>query len=391
MIESKCRKKYAAWALFLLLDVMIVAGIGELWVRMFIPVKNICYYVDQQIGVRYCPNQRTYGHVQENYSNIAVTNEYGFHDVERSKQKQDGIYRIQLYGDSMIAGMGVGIEETIPWLLEAYLNAHSGERRFEVLNMAAGTDATNGQVMTYATIGKTFEADMVICHFMDDFGDNIIEISQVKHAPYFEFDADQNLTYIPPVPKETDSFIGNFKRKWCKLYRLLANKVVESRSYYQYTVLKRKLGVILSGSTVQDQTDYDTMLNRLYVDKGWPVTLAVIEKFNEMVIHDGRTFILSDGRVFDGHVGSVYTNTDLERFCDNKGIPYLPVYREMERLSKAPLEDYFFIDGHPTTEGNRRIAKKLGDEILQYLQMHGAKETAGNIPTSHLSLVERWR
>jgi hypothetical protein len=123
------------WALLIVLDCLIVGAVGEVWTRLAIPVKNVCWTFDARLGPVFCPNQRRIGHVQAGYRSTFVTNSLGFHDVERRRRPEPGTYRIQVYGDSMIVGGGVRIEETIPAVTERLLNGSSAaacesKRRF---------------------------------------------------------------------------------------------------------------------------------------------------------------------------------------------------------------------------------------------------------------------
>ena len=99
----------------------------------------------------------------------------------------------------MVAGMGVQIENTIPFLVEKHLNRYNFPVKIEALNMAVGTESTNGQIVTYEEIGTKYDADLVICNFMDDFGDNVLELSKNRHAPYFRIDENNKLLNIGDV------------------------------------------------------------------------------------------------------------------------------------------------------------------------------------------------
>ena len=373
-------KIIALWSLFVFIDSVIAFGIAECWVRLFIPVKNICYLVDNKIGVKYCPNQRTYGHVEEGYSNITITNSIGSHDVKRTEVKDNAVFRIHIYGDSMIAGMGVQIEETIPSLVEKYLNSYDLPVKTEVLNMAVGTEATNGQIVTYEEIGTKFDADLIICYFMDDFGDNVLELSGNKHAPYYRIDENNELVYYPPVPKDTGSFMGKFKRQWCFFYRLVANKVTESNFYHNYKILKKRLslylkeGLISNHKSNEETKNYDSMKKQIYINRSWPLTLRLIKYFKDRVESNGAQFIVSDGRIFDENVGSVYSNKDFEHYCILNDINYIPSYKILAEItSTKDSNKYFLVDGHPNQLGNKMISKFLSEGIKKFMIKNNMK------------------
>jgi len=76
LLVKKAVSKLCWRTLFVLIDCLIAFGISEGWIRLFIPVKNICYVIDDKIGVRFCPNQKTYGYVEKGYKSIFVTNNF---------------------------------------------------------------------------------------------------------------------------------------------------------------------------------------------------------------------------------------------------------------------------------------------------------------------------
>ncbi len=374
-MNKDCQSKPGSlllWVVFLLLDGLIAYGISEAWIREFVPVKNVCYFVDRKIGVRYCPNQRTYGHVEEGYSNILVTNSLGFHDIERTQAKDPGVFRIHMYGDSLVAGLGVQIEETIPSIVEKWLNEQSVPIKIEVLNMASGAEGAGGQIMTYEKIGRYYDADLVVYYFMDDFYDNIYALSLNKHAPYFYLDETGALHFRPPVPKNTSTFTAKLKRN-SQFYNLVKDKVLESQAYNYVLELYRKISFALNSAGTEGYANgivaYAEHQKRIYINEAWPLTLRLIQLFKNKVAADGAPFILVDGRRFDKNgVGSVYNNEDLERFCKQNGIYYIPAYKVMSRLKRARENgSYFFVDGHPNQKGNRELGIFVAREIFAYL------------------------
>jgi hypothetical protein len=369
--QTKTRKRaILLWALFVAFDLFLVLSVGEVWVRLFIPVKNICYSVHEKIGVMYCENQETYGHVEEGYANRASTNSIGSHDIEREKKRKPGSYRIQVYGDSMVAGMGVPLEKTIPMQLETELNRRIPGADIEVLNMGIGTESTAAQLTAYEEIGREYDSDLVVCMFVDDFGDNVMKLSGNAHAPYFERGQDGQWVYVPPLPKDTSSAMSKFKREWCYLYRLLANNFTESKMYFRYKRWKAK--TLADGGA----DEYEAARKRLYLEEAWPVTLWLIQRFAEVTRRDGREFVLIDTRTFDDNVGTDYSNEDLEEFCNKNGIPYIALYGVIDEISSPDRrQEFFLVDGHPNVRGNREISRRIAAEITPLIRA-GQAETA---------------
>jgi hypothetical protein len=132
-----------------------------------------------------------------------------------------------------------------------------------------------------------------------------------------------------------------------------------------------------------DPDEYHAMRKAIYIDEAWPVTLWLIRSFSESAHRDGREFVLIDGRRFDDNVGTVYTNEDLEAFCDEHRIPYIDLYQGFDEIS-APdhKSDFFLVDGHPNALGNRRISKYIADDLAPLIREDRADATAEREPSS---------
>lgn len=344
---------------------------------MFVPVKNICYEIDKDIGVRFCPNQTTYGYVETNYNNIMKTNSLGFHDIERSVEKEHGTIRVQIYGDSFVQGYGVQINNTIAGQVESALNAAGSSTRFEVMNMAPGDDGTSAQFLTYEKIGRRFNPDVVICYFMDDFPDNTIKIHGRGYSAYHRVDTNGELVVAPPLPKDTSTPVEQFKAN-SRLYRLVANKILESKIYNETIHLKNSLvhavketvGTSHAGASGGSYADER---KRICVEESWPLTLRLIQRFRDSVEKDGGLFILIDGEPFyDVNVGTVYSNLDFEDFCLENNISYIPAYRKYAELRSNPdAGRYFFRDHHMKPMGYWEMSAVLARDIKAILSEKG--------------------
>ena len=358
--------------LFLCFDLLFAGGIAELWTRNFIAVRNICYETDETIGVRFCPNQRTYGYVEKRYQNILETNSWGFHDRERRIEKDPGTFRIQVYGDSMIQGYCVPTQETIPSLIEKFLEEQSPSKRIEVANLAPGEDGTSSQFLTYQKIGKQFSPDLVILYFMDDFADNMIQLHRREFSPYHKLTADGELVLIPPIPKDFSKLWERFK-KASRLYRLMANKVLESKVYNNMKELSNEIGHSLHAWSASTKTgEKEGYLDRwreICINESWPMTLRLISYFRDQVEARGGKFLLVDGQEFsDKTVGMRYKNKDLEEFCRRSGIAYVPAYIPYAGIRNSKeREKFLFLDNHMKVPGNRIMSRYLAEEIRKFI------------------------
>jgi hypothetical protein len=358
------------WFFFICIDFFIAAGLSELWIRFFIPVKNICYYHDPVLGDMFCPNQSTYGYVEKGYTNIFKNNSHGFHDIERTKEKKENSLRIHIYGDSLTAAAAVPIDKTIPSLLESYINAGHPPTSVEVLNMASAEDSTVTQFLTYQHIGKDFSPDIVICYFMSDYHDNIFETHQRTRSPYYDMDENGALIFIPPQHVDVTSPFEQFKRS-SLLYRHLANKFLESTLYFNLSQGLQRLPYFLhlkKTDNLKKASDLSDNRKKIMREKAWPITLRLLQEFKKEVSKNGARFILIDGRTITDEFGGVYTNHDLELFCKENSIPYIAAFAEYEQLRKGKdNEKYFLNDGHPTIHGNEIISNILTQKLTSLI------------------------
>ena len=346
------------WTLFICIDIALAAGFTEVWIRAFIPVKNICYYHDPVLGDMFCPNQETYGYVEKGYANIFKNNSLGFHDRERSKEKKSGVIRIHIYGDSLTAAAGVPINKTIPSLLETYLLEKYPNSQVEVVNMASAEDSTPAEYLTYKRIGRDFSPDIVICYFMNDFHDNILETHYRTRSPYYGLDKTGKLFFIPPVPVDLTTPWEKFKRA-SRLYRLMANKFLSSKLYHDINQYQDKLSLLFQEEQNISTTEVVKDRNYYLKNKAWPVTLKLLIKFRDEVNKEGGIFILVDGYPIREETAGGFTNKSLETFCKKNSIKYIPAYKEYLEFKHAEDRHYFLLDAHPTSLGNEKLTEIL--------------------------------
>lgn len=377
------------WCCFLVIDILIACAIAELWIRAFVPVQNICYYHDHILGDRRCPNQKTYGYVQEGYTNILETNSEGFHDIERTVTKREHTLRIEYYGDSLISGVGVPTNETIPSQLETILNSEreTSTDAVEVLNMASAEDSTCAQLLLFRLIGKKYSPDIVICHFMADFRDNIFETHQRTRSPYFILNKQNQLEFVPPIPVDLTTPIERLKRS-SLLIRLFANKLLSSRFYndlqkiygeifsfnlYNWIkIFKSNIGATDSAGHINPKISNTISLLE---KKAWPLTLRLIQEFQKEADSIHAKFILIDGIRFTPNIAGHHKNEDLERFCHANKITYIPIYQVYDHLKKRKPKSLFFLnDGHPTGLGNQILSKAIAQKIHKILFQNNAEQ-----------------
>jgi len=195
-------------------------------------------------------------------------------------------------------------------------------------------------------------------------------------SPYHKIDSSGQLVYIPPALKDTAPLWETFKKN-SMLYRLLANKILESKDYNDFLEMKNELLHTISNTMSADKSknkkSYEEIRKNICINEAWPLTLRLIQSFKYQVEKNGSHFILVDGQEFyDTNVGTVYSNKDLEDFSRENHINYLPSYKKHSELLKSEnTQRYTLRDGHLTALGNKEMSIFLADEIRGFLLEKG--------------------
>ena len=99
-------------------------------------------------------------------------NAEGFRDVERSRTKAPGVFRIAVVGDSIAFGFGVELADAFPGRLEAGVRALAPERAVEALNLGVSGYNPYTEAAWLEDAGAGWQPDLVLVQFaINDLGD----------------------------------------------------------------------------------------------------------------------------------------------------------------------------------------------------------------------------
>jgi lysophospholipase L1-like esterase len=122
-------------------------------------------------GVHHFPSDPR-GHFDPGATLTYRINALGFRGPETTLEKPPGTFRVVGLGDSFTFGTGVRARDTFLAELERRLNADSGGRRFEVLNLGVFGYDTTEEVAMLEHRGLALDPDLVVlCFFLNDVGD----------------------------------------------------------------------------------------------------------------------------------------------------------------------------------------------------------------------------
>jgi hypothetical protein len=165
--------------------VILGLAIAELCVRTFGEVEPPLRVRDPKLGERYLESfdQRVYS--GESGSRVRLRfDQHGFRGPDRPFEKPDGVRRIAILGDSMIAGLAVEEEDTLPGRLESMLE------RTEVMNFGVTASSPGQALVLHRELVSKFSPDAVVLGFF--VGNDLSDSSaKLDHYPRIYFDVDE--------------------------------------------------------------------------------------------------------------------------------------------------------------------------------------------------------
>lgn len=132
-------------------------------------------------------------------------NALGLRGREIAVAKEPGSFRVLVFGDSFIFGVGVDEEHLFSAALARRLRAAS-VRRPDVVNMGVSGYSTDQELILYRELGSRMQADLVLVAVCDNDldGNGSDFIYKMYPKPYFEGDVSGTLVvHNQPVPELT--------------------------------------------------------------------------------------------------------------------------------------------------------------------------------------------
>ena len=330
---------------------------------------------------------------KNNEYNVAVNiNKFGFRGKDVSKGKTPGTIRILAMGDSFTFGVGSEENETIPFLIEDYLNKKN--MRVEVINAGFGSYSPLLHYLKLKDEYIEFNPDLVLYFF--DFSDLADDWRYEKQLVY---DKDGQILRCDP-----EYYDG--KRDWwktCQIYSKLCsyihNKIIRLIDKVRILGFKNYIKAKLEGkrakALIVERTEKDKEINPIKYDgylmirgrdklpvikehfkrtekylnlinntlaqKNIPMILVIYPygiHISEKEWKEGRQYWGFEDRVYDDY----YAFGLLEEFASSHGILYINV---LPAFLKNKDKDLFFdIDGHFTPQANRIAADEIVNDPI---------------------------
>ncbi len=278
-------------------------------------------------------------------------NNYGFRDHPFPTNEIKGnVFRVLFLGDSLVMGVGVEDNETLPKQLENILRAKAGskDRFIEVFNMGIASYSTQQYETTLKEVGISFKPDLIVVGiYANDPGEDIINKRNGRYI-WLRAVPDTILPYPIKVYLETHS----------RLLLFLATK------YYSFIT--------------RFVPNSDPLTNKVLYDQGWQLTEEAIVNMQKLAKTVSSNIAFIGISSIDEVLGTSKMPEDRrERFLEI-GKKHNLFYFDLEHdLKKRPAVKDLFINGtdiHFTPYGNRVAAELISDYLIREKLAPGTSE-----------------
>ena len=284
--------------------------------------------------------------------NTIFINSAGFRDKEYPIEKEIGIYRIMVIGDSFTFGMGVNLEDTYVKGIERLLQKEN--INLEVINcgVTAYLMWQNYEVLKRKAL--PYKPDLVVLGiFLND-----IEQSKPPYKNFSEwkgsniFEEEQNTSlkdkfYIRNYIKNLDR-IFKFRNRYRRGHNYL--KTIEER---KKTVIQNWLKIMYGKLEERKYIEFEDTLNK-FVETAKNANCDVLVAYipDAVQLHD------LEGQEI---------NRFIKRICQKMGIPFVDITPKFE-MDSDPSSLYLFpLDAHTSPKGHKLIAESIVEKIKKLI------------------------
>jgi hypothetical protein len=359
-------KGFVSRASLVVLSTLFALFLCEILLRVFWPpVQPVGFQGvtvhDSEFGHRLVPNSsKVISSGRGEFSTKIEINSHGFRFPEYETKPEPGVFRIALFGDSEVFGVGVAEEDMLNMRMEELLNA-SGDTEYQVLNFAMPAIGTIVEARILEQVALAWEPDaaVFIVTVANDLTDNVNFVSR-GHAP-------------EQPPKEPNVILSWFKglRLYAfagfKVYPNLPGFLTPPAAWFNIvapTVRAWYVNENLDGDFAV-MTDALARSKAICDENGVEMYLAAIPARVQFVPDVIR---LLRKMTEPSVLRAVESDPDrpqrmLREFAAERGIPYIEVLTEFQELAEHGAQLRYKRDGHLNTEGTYELARILANGI----------------------------
>lgn len=290
------------------------------------------------------------------FVNYVQFNSHGLHDRERTFERTEGVRRVMLLGDSMIAAHEVQTEQMVQIHLERLLNEAAGAPgSHEVLAVGHFGYGVDLSLRYYEEVAHRYQPDVVVFVFQphNDFDNSVPELRGTLPgypAPYYSLNEDGSLTYHP-----------------IEAYQPTLSDRIASISR-AYALLEMRIGMNQTAAADAARTAEDLARLDELRSYSWDLTFALVDALRDRVEADGTRFLVAVDRSVIAVDQRAAIHEAIGSELDELGITHLSLMPAMDAADSPDNPVMYMCDSHWTAYGHQVIAQALLPLVQQALE-----------------------
>ena len=346
---------------------------------LLIPVTRATLESDPLLGLKGRPEVDTVWSREITHPIPLHLNRYGFHDYERSIQKNPGTFRIVTLGDSFVEAYQMPLQQNFSQILEWQLN-HDGLKapqgaplRIQVYNQGIhGYGLGAYYLYVEHRLDKWSPDALVLCFFLgNDFVDNYYPFA-THVVPRFAL-KDGKLDYYPPEQSRTT---------WLRDHILAHSNIAVTlgeaiRGHRGLLALARNNGFVswapTQGLSERQRSEVLTIARLQLRGIGQHLAARHVRLFVLVIPDPHRVQDLAGGHLDPDFAGTApqdraFLERGLLTILETEGIPHeypLGLFVNQVRQGHSM---YLENVGHLTAEGHRQVAEVLQNPLRQMIE-----------------------
>jgi lysophospholipase L1-like esterase len=333
---------------------LLAACAVEAALRLFAPQPLALGYLMPDRLTLHIPGAHV-RYARSEFDHVVDVNSLGLRDREVSRDKPSGLFRILVLGDSYAEGKQVAFDEIFTERVEALLSREVPGRRWEVVNAGVSGYGTADEVEFFERYGRRLQPDLVILAFTigNDVHDNL-------ETSFFRWRDGRLIETNPPplsLRERIEARVKEFLSSRFHLVQFLRDRLHELQG--------RGEGAAAAALARHRAALFATGGARSEVERGWAMTVALLDRLREDVEHagSGLMVVAIPLRVQLEQSGTAPPQSRLAAWAASHGVPYVDL---LPALRRAGSDTYFRVDGHFNSRGHEVAAR----EIYQALVAH---------------------
>ena len=365
---KRLAKKLALLACTLLVTVVF----AEVAVRLFTDTVPPLIVKDPVIGRHYEPGFEGRVYVAESDRKILLRfNDVGFRGPDRPMKKPEGVCRVAVLGDSMIASVAVEEEDTMVCRLEKMLNRSHPQVKWEVLNFGVSGSSPGQEMVLYRELVARFDPDVVLCAYFvgNDLADNSSRLSNNPRI-YFDMDETGQLQQLPFSAERAN--VSYYLNRCSRFY--VWQKLAVNHSRHN---LLKQTGTLAPGQWIFCRKETPKVAH------AWELTNAIHREFQREVTRRGGQFavvmipsawqiyenvfqqVVDRAGEFAPHFDRDYPDQRLGELCRQSSVPLLSMTDDFRKAAPSGTtkekQEWLFLRGagHFNDRGSALAARAV--------------------------------